>query len=238
MKVVFIRNGLLKLALLVALSTAPVSAAHAVDDNIGLWTVFTTTDTFPTESGNSRWSYWFDAQARFPDLGSGATQFLARPAVGYRPGNNVQFWAGYARIESENAAGANSHENRFWQQVNWKAGTALGGTFTMRTRLMERSLSTGDDTGLVLRFMTKYARPIGANGNKSLVISIEPFYDLRDTDWGGDSGFAQNRSVVGISWKLNSKLTMTTSYMNQFVWRDNREDLSNHIAVLNFNVKF
>lgn len=227
----------MRLMLVLALLVSP-GVARATDDNFGLWTVFTTTDTFPTEAGTSRWSYWFDAQARLPDLGSGATQFLVRPAVGYRPGDNLQFWAGYARIESENAAGVSSHENRFWQQVNWKAGSALGGTITMRTRLMERSLSTGNDTALVLRFMTKYTRPIGSGGDKNLVFSIEPFYDLRDTDWGGDSGFAQNRSVIGVSWKLNDKVTMTTSYMNQFVWRDSGEDSNNHIALLNFNVKF
>lgn len=236
MKISTFRQGPVQLVALLVLLALP-GIARATEDNTGLWAVFSTTDAFSTETGASRWSYWFDAQARLPDLGSGATQFLVRPAIGYRPGNNVQFWAGAARIERENAAGVNSHENRLWQQVNWKAGNALGGTISMRTRLMQRNLSTGDDTGLVLRFMTRYTRPIGSSGSKNLVISVEPFYDLRDTDWGGDAGFAQNRSVIGVSWKLNDRLTLTTSYMNQFVWRDSGEDASNHVAVLNFRVK-
>ena len=227
-----------RLAFVFALSIAPLSWAHATDDRPGIWTVFTATDTFPANTGKSRWSYWFDAQARFPDLGSGATQFLARPGIGYQQGKNLQMWAGYARIESENAAGFSRHENRYWQQLNWKAASALGGVFTMRMRLEERLVSTGNDTGLVLRFMTRYTRPIGAAGDKKLMISLEPFYDLNDTDWGGEAGFGQNRAVVGIGWKLNDRLSLSGSYMNQFVWRDSGEDISNHVAVLNFGFKF
>lgn len=221
-----------------AASVAPIHAANATDDNVGLWTVFTTTDAFPSDSGTSRWSYWFDGQVRFPDLGSDATQLLARPGIGYRPGNNLQMWVGYARIESESASGVSSFENRYWQQLNWKAGEALGGNFTLRTRLMERNVSTGDDVGLVLRFRAQYSRPIGGQGDKNLIVSLEPFFNLNDTDWGGKSKLSQNRVVVGVGWKLSKKLTLTTAYMNQFVWRDSAEDSSNHVAVANFNVKF
>lgn len=232
------RSTFLSLLAIAAASGAPINAANAVDDNTGLWTVFTTTDAFPSDDGNSRWSYWFDGQVRFPDIGSGATQFLARPGIGYRPGDNLQMWAGYARIESESATGVSTFENRYWQQLNWKAGDALGGRITMRTRLMERNVSTGSDVGLVLRFRTQYSRPVGTQGNKNLIISLEPFYNLNDTDWSGKSKFSQNRTVVGVAWKLSDKLTLTTAYMNQFVWRDNAEDSSNHVAVANFNVKF
>ena len=230
-------STILKLAAASTLA-GTVVPANATDDNTGLWTIFTTTDSFPSDSGSSRWSYWFDGQVRLPDLGSGATQFLARPGIGYRPGDNLQMWAGYARIESESASGVSSFENRYWQQLNWKAGDALGGSFSMRTRLVERNVSNGDDTGLVLRFRAQYSRPIGGEGNKNLILSLEPFYNLNDTDWSGKSKLSQNRSVVGVSWKLNPKLTLVTAYMNQFVWRDSAEDSSNHIAVMNFNVKF
>ncbi len=232
------RSTFLSLVAIAAASVAPINAANARDDNTGLWTVFTTTDAFAADDGSSRWSYWFDGQVRFPDIGSGATQFLARPGIGYRPGKNLQMWAGYARLESESASGVSTFENRYWQQLNWKAGVALGGRFTMRTRLVERNVSTGDDVGLVLRFRTQYSRLVGTQGNKSLIVSLEPFYNLNDTDWSGKSRFSQNRTVVGVAFKLSDKLTLTTAYMNQFVWRDNAEDSSNHVAVANFNVKF
>ncbi len=232
------RSKFLAIAVLAACGLAVTEPASGTDDNIGLWTVFTTTDTFPSDDGTSRWSYWFDGQVRLPDIGSGATQFLARPGIGYRPGKNLQIWAGYARIETENAAGTRSFENRYWQQLTWKAGSAFGGNISMRTRLMERNMSTGDDVGLVLRFRTQYSRPIGTQGNKNLIASLEPFYNLNDTDWGGESRLSQNRTLIGVGWKLSNKLTLTTAYMNQFVWRDGAEDASNHIAIMNFNVKF
>ena len=232
------RLKILAAAVLAASSLAAMHTANATDDNIGLWAVFSTADAFSSDTGDSRWSYTFDAQLRLQDIGSGATQFLARPGIGYRPGKNLQLWAGYARIESENASGSRSFENRYWQQLNWKAGSALDGTLTMRARLEEKNTSTGDDVGLVLRFRTQYSRPIGTQGDKNLIVSLEPFYNLNDTDWGGKSRLSQNRTLVGVNWKLSHKLTLTTAYMNQFVWRDSAEDTSNHVAVLNFNVKF
>ena len=232
------RSKFLAVAAISAGCLGSVDTANATDDNTGLWAVFTTTDAFPSDSGKSRWSYWFDGQARLPEIGSGATQFLARPGIGYRPGDNLQMWVGYARIESESASGFHSFENRYWQQLNWKAGNALGGTFTMRARLLQRNTSTGDDVGVVFRFRTQYSRPIGTQGDKNLIVSLEPFYNLNDTDWSGKSKVSQNRTVVGVAWKLSDKLTLVTAYMNQFVWRDNAEDSSNHVAVVNFNVKF
>ncbi len=231
-------STLLGLVATAAGSVAPINAAIATDDNIGLWTVFTTTDALPSDNGNSRWSYWFDGQVRFPDIGSGETQLLARPGIGYRPGKNLQIWAGYARLESENASGVSTFENRYWQQLNWSAGEALNGSFTLRARLMERNVSTGNDVGLVLRFRAQYSRPVGAQGNKNLIVSLEPFYNLNDTGWSGKSKLSQNRAVVGIGWKLNRKVTLVTAYMNQYVWRDNTEDSHSHVAIANFNVKF
>ncbi|HNP62751.1 MAG TPA: DUF2490 domain-containing protein [Woeseiaceae bacterium] len=232
------RSNFWAAAALAASSLVAMSPANATDDNIGLWAVFTTTDAFSSDNGDSRWSYWFDGQVRLQDIGSGATQFLARPGIGYRPGKNLRLWAGYARVESENASGSRSFENRYWQQLNWTTGSALDGNLTMRARLEEKHLSTGDDVGLVLRFRTQYSRPIGAQGDKNLIVSLEPFYNLNATDWGGKSRLAQNRTLVGMRWTLSDKLRLTTAYMNQFVWRDGAEDASNHVAILNFNVKF
>ncbi len=182
----------------------------AADDDFGVWSVLNATDAFHTESGPSRWRYWIDAQARYFDLGSGVNQYLVRPAIGYQLGGSVQVWAGYARFRSRNRSGAVADENRTWQQVNWTVGQWLGGTVTMRTRLLQRNLSTGDDTGLVLRFLAKYTRPIGDNGKKSLIIGVEPFFDLRDTDWGGDDGILQNRVSVGVGWPVRENLTIET----------------------------
>lgn len=211
--------------------------ATAADNESGLWVIASTTAAFPDKNGPSRWSYAIDTQARYFDFGSGTNQYLIRPSVGYDIGRNATVWAGYARFRSRNAAGNTSHEDRYWQQINWSAGQWNEGALSMRVRLEQRSVSTGDDLALVLRFMTKYVRPIGT-GRTNLILSIEPFVDLRDTDWGGDSGLGQNRTSVAVGWRASKRVAIEAGYMNQFIWADSGENRINHLGVVHFKFDF
>ncbi|MDH3276438.1 MAG: DUF2490 domain-containing protein [Gammaproteobacteria bacterium] len=213
-------------------------SVSATEDNNAVRAIFTTTDTFQDADKSSRWHYWFDAQARYIDVGAGINQYLLRPGIGYKVNDNLTAWAGYARLWTRGRSGNVNTEDRFWQQLSWTAGRWNGGKITMRARLEQRSVSAGDDLGLVLRFNVKYARPIGDAGKTSLVLAVEPFVDLRDTDWGGESGLGQNRAYIGIGWRASERLNLETGYMNQFLWNDSGEDRRNHVAVTNFNVKF
>ncbi|MEL7185689.1 MAG: DUF2490 domain-containing protein [Pseudomonadota bacterium] len=212
--------------------------AQAADDVTGIWSVFTTTDSFPSDNGNSRWSYWLDAQVRYVDLDTGANQEVFRPAVGYRVHDNLQVWLGYARLRTRNAAGSVSHENRWFQQANWTVGEMLGGNVTMRARLLQRNPTTGDDLGLVFRLSTKYTRALNADASKTFIVNLEPFFDLRDTDWGGDARLSQGRLYAGMGWRISDKMALETGYMNQYLWRDGRRNTSNHLLVLNLKAKF
>jgi len=209
----------------------------ATEDNSGAWAIFTAANAFQTDSGASRWHYWFDAQARYFDLGSGINQYLVRPGVGYELSDNLTAWAGYARFRSRNRAGNVAYENRYWQQLTWTAGRRGNGTLSMRARLEQRSVSVGNDLGLVLRFSTKYVRPIGTGGNANLILGLEPFVNLKDTDWGGDSGIGQNRAFLGIGWRLGESVSLEAGYMNQFIWVDGAENRINHLGILNFKLK-
>jgi hypothetical protein len=214
----------------------PITGA-ATEHDPGAWITFSATDAFQTDARDSRWHYWFDAQARYFDLGSGVNQWLARPGIGYDINENVMGWVGYARFRTRNSAGVVVDENRFWQQVNWSAGKWIEGRVSIRVRLEQRSVSVGDDTRLVLRFMAKYVRPIGANAGTNLAIGIEPFVDLRDTDWGGESGLGQNRVTIAFTRRLSERVSIEAGYMNQYIWRDGAENRNNHFGVLSFKVK-
>lgn len=216
----------------VAMNPTPTFAA---DDETGIWTIVSMTDAFQTDDGPSRWLYWFDAQARYVEFDSGANQWLVRPGIGYQINDKLRGWVGYARLRNRNAAGRVTDENRYWQQLDWPVGRFGRGQVTMRARLEQRSLSSGDDLGVVLRLMTRYQQPVGENLRLSL--SLEPFVDLRDTDWGGDSGLAQNRLTVGLGWPLNDRVSLEAAYMNQYVWVDNGRERMNHIGLLNFRIK-
>lgn len=214
-----------------------IQPADAADNEAGFWTVFSTTDSLPGYESSPRWHYWFDAQARYFDIGSGTNQWLLRPAIGYEFESGIKAWAGYARFRSRDRVGQVRDENRFWQQVDWRAGDWQGGRVSMRIRLEQRSVETGDDTGVVMRFMTKYVRPSPRYPGRTLIVSLEPFVDFRDTDWGGSSGPAQNRIFIGMGWRVSDKLTVEAGYMNQHIWRDSAEDRTNHLAILTVKAK-
>jgi hypothetical protein len=213
--------------------------AQATEDLAGGWAVLTISDAFQTDTGPSRWRYWIDAQARYFDLGSGVNQYLVRPAIGFRPGDNLSVWAGYARFRTRGRSSGNVvNENRYWQQLSGTAGRWRGGTFSMRARLLQRFVDSSDDMALVLRTLVRYERPIGDDGRRSLILGLEPFFDLRTTDWSGGTGIFQNRVYAGIGWQVLDKLKIETGYMNQFFWVDNGEDISNHLFVVNFRTRF
>ena len=227
-------RSLLPLLLLIA----GLRPATATENDAGIWAIFSTTDAFESDKGASRWRYWFDAQARYFDVGNGVDQYVLRPGIGYDVSDNMSVWAGYGYFYSRAANGTTVRENRFWQQLSWNAARMGGGVLSMRARLEQRSVSSGDDLGLVLRYMAKYVRPIGESKGIDLIVSIEPFFNLVDTDWGSETGLGQLRSVVGVGWTLTPKLAIETGYMNQHIFRDDTEDLVNHLGVINFKVKF
>lgn len=212
------------------------TSAHAVDNETGLWAIFSTTDSITADGETTRWRYWLDAQARYTNFGSGANQYLVRPGIGYTLNPRTSLWLGYARFRTRNEAGNVSDENRIWQQLSWVAGRWQGGTISTRVRLLQRSLSTGNDLGIVLRLQAKYARPMG-NG-RTFVASVEPFFDLRDTDWGGSARLSQNRIFLGVGWQQTERLSFEVGYLNQFLFRDNGADRSNHLGTANFRAKF
>ena len=104
----------------------------------------------------------------------------------------------------------------------------------MRLRLEQRSLSTGDDLGLALRYRLRLTQPVGESSRYRLVFSLEPFLDLRDTDWRGSAGLNQNRLFAGITARVAERWRMETGYMHHYVAFDDREDVSNHLFILRF----
>ena len=213
------------------------SGALAAENDPGVWVTFTTTDTIGTDEGSGRWHYWFDAQARYFDIGSGINQWLVRPGIGYRLSDELKVWAGYARVRSRNRAGDVADENRYWQQLDWNAGRWFRGTIALRARLEQRSLNVGEDLGLVLRLGARYVHPVGRKRKSSLVLGLEPFLALRSTDWGGKSGLTQNRIFVLMGRRLTDNLSVAAGYMNQYFWVDDDVNRSNHLGVINFRMK-
>lgn len=212
----------------------PVTAA---EDDPGVWLITVFSDRMPFED-RSPWRYWLEAQLRYPDIGSGANQLLFRPAIGYDFSPSVSALFGYARFRTHPASGATTTEDRFWQHVAWRFHAEENYSLSMRLRLEQRMPSTGSDTGHFLRYQLKYVRKVGTEGTTDFIASVEPFWDLRDTDYGATSGLSQLRVYVGFGFRLGAQSALDVGYQNQHIYRDARPDRVNHLAMLNFKSKF
>ena len=226
------RHALIPGAMLTLLLLLESPVAHGVENAPGAWAIFSTTDSF---SEGGRWRYWFDGQARYFDIGTGFNQWLARPAVGYELDNGLRIWLGYAHLRTRGRSGSVFDENRFFQQVDWRAPEWHGGSLALRARLLQRSVDIGEDTSLLLRVMARYDYPL-SNG-RTFIFSAEPFFDLRDSDWGGKRGFRQSRVFAGVGFPVGDHWTFETGYMNQYVVLDNAANRSNHLATINFRYR-
>ena len=100
-----------------------------------------------------RW--WFDGHLRYRDDSGGYNQSIIRPAVGYALNRNTALWWGYAWINELPASGAPAfNENRMWEQLTW-TGKCHASSILSRTRLEQRFVETGEDTGWRFRQLLK-----------------------------------------------------------------------------------
>ncbi len=220
----------LSAACLVALRPA---SAETIDDT-GLWTaVFAAGDINP-HAGDGKWRWWFDGQMRFFDDFDGYGQTLIRPGVGYKLTDKLTLWAGYSWIHTEPNPALHFEEHRVWEQITW-SHKFDSTTLDSRTRLEQRILEIGDDTGMRLRQLVALRRPMGFAPNFTWVGWDEFFIHLNDTDWGARNGFDQNRAFLGVGWKPSPEHTwrIETGYLNQFIDRSIGDDLCNHLLSVN-----
>ncbi len=215
-------------------SAVPITLQAQTVHDTGQWlALFARGDIGSAESGPPL-KWWFDGHARFFDDTGGFGQSIVRPGIGYALSDSVVLWAGYGWIRTSPVANQDFDEHRVWQQITWSENldpVSLG----FRTRLEQRFLDTGSDTGWRLRQLVSMRRPLGCSPF-TLVAWDELFIHLNDTDWGANAGFNQNRLFLGFGLKRDpaSPYRVEVGYLNQFVNRRSRDDLNNHILSINF----
>lgn len=210
--------------------------AQTIEDE-GWWgAVFSQGDLGGQNATPSRWRWWFDGHARFQDDADGFNVSIVRPGIGYKLTDTATFWAGYGWIRNSPTSGADDFdENRIWQQITWSRSlhpTKLG----FRSRLEQRFLETGDDTGWRFRQLLAARTPLaGSNGQLTFVVWDEVFVHLNDTDFGAETGFNQNRLFVGFGINANpaTKSRVEIGYLNQFIDSSSGDDRMNHLLSVN-----
>jgi hypothetical protein len=170
---------------------------------------------------------WLDEHAR---RRSESSQFILRPAVGYRiaPGTTVH--AGYAWIGTlEDATDTLGSEHRIWQQLIWSR--ALDSVaLTLRGRVEQRFSDDGDEVGHRLRL---FGRVNVTPNTESVLLALwnETFLQFNDTDWGLRSGFDQNRIFVGPGFNTQAGVRFEVGYLN--VYQRGVQDQMSHVLAVN-----
>lgn len=213
-------------------------AAATTEHDVGTWLVLSMTDQLPTSSGSSRWRYWFDSQARFSDIGSGSNQFTLRAGIGYELKPNLTAFAGYARFRAHRPSDLTVTEDRLWQQLTWRLRDGEESSLSLRVRAEQRSLSIGSDTGYTARAQLRYVRQISSSRKMNFITSLESFFQLRDTDWGANSGLSRMRGYAGVAFGLSDKSSFEAGYQNQHIFTENGEDRMRHIVMFYYKTKF
>lgn len=229
----------LLVGLMILLTAANASAELNLNDDFATWGAIQGQGSFASDNPRvSQWQWWLEGQMRFFNDAERLGQTLVRPGVGYKVLDNLSVWLGYAWINTRPRDGAKTNENRIWQQLSWNKAYAWGNLST-RTRLEQRFLNNGDDTGWRFRQFVKYTHPLFS---ERLYASVwdEVFVNINSTDWGADNGFAQNRAFIGIGLYVDEQrhFWFELGYLNQYINIPERIDRMNHIISTNLFIRY
>ncbi len=208
----------------VMLLLALAPRARAQNEDFGVWLGGFVNGKLPRALNDSSgsWRLWLDVQIRYGDDASTFAQGILRPGVGYSLSKSWTAWLGYAYVRTEPPyASTSTYESRIWEQASW-SGRVGTSRLSSRTRLEERFVSTGSQTGWRLREMVKLSVPLGSIW--SGVIYDEYFYNLNSTNYGATAGSDRNRFFVGPGVAVSPTVTIEFGYLHQQVFRNNDPD--------------
>ena len=181
--------------------------------------------------------YFVELQPRFGNDASELSQMMLRGAAGVKVSDTVSLYQGYANVRTQPAGGNETREHRSFQQVSWSLGNPGGVALSSRTRIEQRWLSNGDDTGWRLRQMIRAAVPVKDGSKVALLGWVEGFAALNDTDWGARSGLDRVRGFAGVELPLSGKSTIETGYLNQYVRTAAGPNQMDHVFTVNLMLR-
>jgi len=158
---------------------------------------------------------WLEGQSRFDGNWDHWYQGMVRSAVGYSLSDRASIWAGYTWLPTQNIGSSYKSQQDFWPAFRYTLPTDIG-TFMFRT-MWESNFIRGNQVRERPRQMIKFTHPLEFEPRLSLIAWDEAFYRVNSTEWGGKSGFDQNRAFAGLGWSFNSSVRAELGYLNQYV---------------------
>jgi hypothetical protein len=186
---------------------------------------------------------WVEGQSRFDQGMDHWYQGMARVAAGYSLTDRATLWAGYTYLPTQNVKyGTHVNGNPIGQQDLWPAFRYIlptdYGTLTFRT-MWETNFGLGSQVRERPRQMIKFMHPFVFEPRLSLITWDEAFYRVNTTNWGGKSGFDQNRAFAGVGWSFNKSVRTELGYMNQYLdGSDHIHHTMHHLGMASIFVNF
>jgi hypothetical protein len=180
---------------------------------------------------------WVEGQSRFDQGMDHWYQGMVRAAAGYSITDRLTVWAGYTYLPTDNLVyskelhgqlvnGQAIGQQDLWPAIRYVLPTDVG-TFTFRT-MWESNFGLGSQIRERPRQMIKFMHPLEFEPRLSLIAWDEAFYRINTTNWGGASGFDQNRAFAGFGWTFNSNIRTELGYMNQYLDGANHNTHTDH----------
>lgn len=213
-----------RLCLLLLFAAQP---AFAADHDAQLWT-----PGYARLAVAPRTIVFIETAGRFSADRDGIATALVRGNVGYALSDRIELGLGAAHFSVYDDGRQTQSDNRLFQQVSGLVGRIGNGELRSRTRLEQRFVSTGEDTGWRLRQLVRASWPVSRDRRSQLYISTEPFIAFNDTDWGANKGLDQVRTAFGVAFPAGNKLTADIGYLNQWISRERREDAVAHVLTI------
>lgn len=220
------------------LFTTPTIAAPVKED-FSTWI----SNTFQTDFGGSPYLAFLELAPRTKNDNSEFNQIIVRPMLGYKLTNQLQLWAGYTwQGEYNDQTDFDMATNDIVEQLQWIDNWTSQLNFQYRFRLEQRFFADEAELGHRMRHRFRFMYSI-PDSKFYLLALDELFVYFNSINDGRMSvtvkpGINQNRSYIGVGYKLLPQLNVDTGYQLQFVNNAGVPDSINHVWMTNINVNF
>lgn len=216
-----------------------VAFSGAANDDFSVWL----SNTYQTDFGGSQYLAFLELAPRTKNDNSDFNQVIIRPLIGYKLTQRLQLWLGYTwQGEYNQQTDFDMATNDTMQQLQWIDNLTPQLNFQYRFRLEQRFFAHEDDIGHRMRhrFRFVYSLP---DSQAYLIAADELFVYFNSIDDGRlshsvQTGINQNRSYIGVGYKVTPQLNIDTGYQLQYVHNYGTPDLLNHVWLTNVNVNF
>lgn len=231
----FLTTSIILLQLTIPLQT--VQAGELIEDS-GAWVQVVAEGSLKVIAPSlEKGRLWLEGQTRFDGDFNNWYQGMVRTAIGYSLSDRATIWAGYTWLPTHNIGKQYIAQQDIWPAFRYNLPTSIG-TFMFRT-MWESNFGIGEQIRERPRQMIKFTHPFDFEKRFSFIAWDEVFYRVNTTNWGGKSGFDQNRAFAGVGWTFNNNIRTELGYLNQYIDDANHNNATmHHLGMLSVFMSF